>query len=336
MITITQLIIGFSVISAAILLLAYIFFIKEMPKTITGMLACACLLVALSGLQILHWDFLQSNVELFQSPIYVFLLLAVPPSFFFFSREILQPDSRLSPVDVAHLLPLIVSFFLPTQYVVPLALAIGTGYSIWIARLVYGLRRHVSRFKFEMFFFAFFALLAMLVLILGLSSPYIDSSVFYFAYANFTGVALILVVAALISFPELLGDITDAARLTYAASTLKDVNTDQKLRQLAGLMDEDKIFQNESLNLAALAEAIELSSHQLSELINTNFGHGFSRYVREKRVEEAKRLLQEDSISSVLSISLTTGFRSQSNFYTAFKEVTGESPGDYRKRSSAS
>jgi AraC-like DNA-binding protein len=28
---------------------------------------------------------------------------------------------------------------------------------------------------------------------------------------------------------------------------------------------------------------------------------------------------------------MDTGFRSQSSFYAAFKEVTGQSPGDYRK-----
>ena len=76
---------------------------------------------------------------------------------------------------------------------------------------------------------------------------------------------------------------------------------------------------------------MQLSSHQLSELINSKFGIGFPRYVREQRVREAKRLLGEDATSSVLAISLATGFKSQSNFYTAFREITGEAPGTFRK-----
>jgi len=80
-----------------------------------------------------------------------------------------------------------------------------------------------------------------------------------------------------------------------------------------------------------VAEAMGLSSHQLSELINVQFGMSFSRYIREQRIQAAKALLAREPDSSILSISLETGFKSQSNFYAAFKEITGQSPGGYRK-----
>ena len=294
------------------------------------MLICACLLAALVGLQLGHWHSLQTGFELFDSKIYVALLLVTPPAFFFFSREILMPDSPRSMVQLVHLLPVALTFFLRANLVIPVALAIGAGYTIWFVRVVFGLRRHVRRFKFEVFFFTFFALLAVLVLILGIASPYIASSVFYMAYANFTGIAFVLIMTALIGFPELLSDISAAAELAYAKSTLNDVDVDDKLNRLDALMREDKLFQNENLNLTLVAEALELTPHQLSELINTKFGQGFSRYVREQRVAEAKRLLRDDRKSSILSISLMIGFRSQSNFYVAFRDVTGQSPGDYR------
>jgi transcriptional regulator GlxA family with amidase domain len=67
-------------------------------------------------------------------------------------------------------------------------------------------------------------------------------------------------------------------------------------------------------------------------LINTHFEISFSRYLRQVRVERAKVLLQSEPNASILSISLETGFRSQSNFYAAFKEITGKSPGIYRKK----
>lgn len=328
----TQFAIGFSLISAAILLLAYLFSIKDMRKTVMSRVACTLLLLALAGLQLQHWQFLVSGTDLFASQTYVFLLIGVPPTFYFFSREILLPETVTTLSDAVHLLPLSLAFVMPTNLVVPVALTIGAGYSIWLVRIVYGMRRQVRRFRFELFFFGFFALLAVLILILAVTSAQLAPAIFYYAYANTTAVAFILVVSALIGFPELLSDISAAAELTYSSSTLNNVDVDQKLRELDRLMAVEKIFQNENLNLGLLADALELGPHQLSELINTRFGHGFSRYVREQRIAEAMRQLHEDKAASVLSISMATGFRSQSNFYTAFREVTGQSPGAFRKK----
>ena len=328
----TILLIGFSVFSAAILLVAYLFLLDTMEKTLVGMLSATVLLTSLAGLQLFHLHFMGSDANLYDSNFYVVLLLATPPSFYFFSREILLPERRNPPWLFVHFGPLLLSVVLPPSIVAPLAFVIGTGYAFWFAYIVYGMRQQRSRFKFEMFFFSLFAILALLVLILGFLIPYIDPAIFYVSYANFIGFALLLVMAAIISFPEILNDISEAATSAYASSTLRDVDVDSALQRLQRLMTEDKIFQNENLNLALVAEAMELSSHQLSELINTRFGIGFSRYVREQRVSEAQQLLRQDGRSSILSISMTTGFRSQSNFYAAFREITGESPGTYRKR----
>jgi AraC-like DNA-binding protein len=159
----------------------------------------------------------------------------------------------------------------------------------------------------------------------------LGAEVYYLTYALFTGASFVLVTAAMIWFPDILDDMSDAARLAYASSTLNGVDVEARITDLHRLRSEDRLFENENLSLAMLADAIDLSSHQLSELINSRFGHGFSRYVREHRVTAAKQLLLQDPTASVLSIGLATGFRSQSNFYAAFREHTGMSPGAWRK-----
>ena len=329
----TILIIGFSVFAAAILLVAYLFFLQGMEKTRLSRVSCSVLLLALAGLQLFHLRFIFAGTDLYESTLYVTLLLATPPAFYFFSREILLPERVNSPWLLVHFVPLLLSTVISPRIVTPLAFMIGTGYAIWFAYIVWGMRAQRSRFRFEMFFFSLFAILAVLVLVLGFTIPYIDPAVFYISYANFIGFALLLVVAAIIVFPEILDDIAEAASLAYASSTLNDVDVAACVSRLEELMRDDKIYQNEDLNLAMLAESMQLSTHQLSELINSHFGIGFSRYIREQRVREAQKLLLSDQRSSILSISMTTGFRSQSNFYAAFREITGEAPGNYRKRS---
>ena len=330
--SVTQIIVGFSIVAAPILLTAYLFYLREMSKSTVGRIACVALLTSMVGMQIYHWFFLQQAVEPFDHRWYVMFQLVTPPAFYFFSREVLVPGSTRSPLNLLHLLPLLASPFLPLSWIPPLAFVAGAAYSIWFAMYVFGLRRHVRRYTFELFFFCYFAVLAIVMLVLAVSAQQLGTNVFYNAYALFTGGTFVLVVATMIWFPQTLVDISDAAKLAYATSTLNGVDIVQKLAALRRSMEEEKIYQDEELNLGRVADAVELTPHQLSELINTQFGHGFSRYIREQRVAEAKRLLRMDQSASVLSIGLATGFRSQSNFYAAFREITGESPGAFRKR----
>ena len=330
-VVVTQFLVAYSVIAAPILLLAYLRFLPEMEKSRVGKLACIALLGSLAALQCHHWMHLVSGTELFERQSYVFFLLSTPPSFFFFCREVLVPGSTRSWLQVLHFLPLAASFFVPTGLIAPLAFVIGAVYAIWFALFAFGMRRHVRRFAFEMFFFGFFALLAVIVLMLAVLAPTLGTTIFYFAYADLTGLAFVLLTAAMLYYPDMLSDISDAARLSYANSTLGNIDIDERLAALERTMDVDKLYQNEDLTLSMLATAVELTPHQLSELVNSRFGYGFSRYVRERRITEAKRLLLEDPQASVLSVGLTTGFRSQSNFYAAFRDIVGESPGAWRK-----
>lgn len=329
--SLTLTLVGFSIVAAPILLVAYLFFLRDMGKSRLGYIACIALLLAMTGLQVYHWLFLQVGLEPFDHRTYVLLQLVTPPAFFFFSREVLVAGSTRSRLHVLHLVPLATGPFLPLAWIPPISFILGAGYSAWFAMFVFGLRRHVHRYLFELSFFCYFAVLAIVMLVLATSARTLGNDVFYIAYALFTGASFVLVTAAMIWFPEILTDMSDAARLAYTSSTLNSVDVDARLADLKRLMNDDRLYENEDLSLSILAEAIGLSPHQLSELINTHFGYGFSRYVREFRIGAARRLLREDPSASVLSISLATGFRSQSNFYSAFQEITGMPPGAWRK-----
>lgn len=328
---ISSILAGFSIVSSVILLLAYLFFLHEMRKTFVGKLAAAFVLLGLAGLQCAHFLFYSKGIELLNFRSYCLLLMLLPCAFLFFGRETLFHDIQYHWWDSVHFLPLLGGIFLPLALIPALAFTIGSAYTFWFAHKVFQLRDQRRRFKFEIFFFGLFALMAGCALLLGLMLPLIDNGVFYLAYGNAIAVAMILVVAALLIFPELLSDITLVTELAYAKSKLSSVDSEQKLLELEKLMTQDKLYENEQLSLAVLAEAIDLSSHQLSELINTEFGYSLPRFIREHRVRAAKTLLLAEPDTSVLAISMMTGFKSQSNFYTAFKEATGESPGNYRR-----
>jgi AraC-like DNA-binding protein len=330
--TISILVAGFSVISAAVLFFAYALFMPFAGKNWLSQLTCGLFVLALANIQYTHFQYFMGGFEPLASANYRFWLFVVPSMFYLFSRSVIQPNAPAHPLLLLHLTPLALPFLLPQGIALPVLFLIGAGYSVWLANTIYGLRDKRRQFRFEMFFFVVMSVIAIFVLILGFSIPYIDNRIFYFFYSNSIGLAFMLVLAGIVAIPGLLSDLSEAARIKYVASTLSGIDVDAALRKLESLMVDDNIYRDENLNLSMLAAELDITGHQLSELINSRLGLSFSRYVREQRVEAAKKLLLADGRQSVLSISLDTGFKSQSSFYAAFKESTGISPGDFRKR----
>lgn len=329
--TITLITTGFSLVIAGLLLVVYLFFMKNLNKSRIAVVSGIFLLGGLSCLQFEHMQMVLHGGNPLETFYYRFLLFLLPTMFFFFSRAILFGSGEFKGLDILHLTPLLMVFLVKSSLAVPLAFIIGAGYSLWLVHLLYSVRRHRKRFELEFFFFGFFAVLAVVVLLLAFSLTYIEQSYFYYFYANGIGLSFLLVTGSLIVSPDLLRDLTDVVKLSYANSTLSNVDVGQQLKKLESLMNDERLYQNENLTLGMLAQSMALTSHQLSELINREFDVSFSRYIREQRIDAAKQLLRQELDSSVLAISLETGFKSQSNFYAAFKEITGQSPGQYRK-----
>lgn len=321
---------GFAAISALLLFFTYAAYIRVPGKSAFSVFSCAALVLCLSTLEVGHLVYFLGGAEPLTHFYYRLALFIVPSSFYFFGRWAILPREPFKPVLLVHLLPILPLFALPLHVALPILFIFGAGYSLWLGHLVYGLRDQRKQFRFEFFYFIVMSVLGIAVLGLGFAIPHIDDAYFYFFYNAAVGLGIAIMLVALVANPELIGDLSEAARVKYGASTLRDVNVDSTLQKLEELMTKGKAYQNEALSLSSLASEVGLSGHQLSELINSRLGMGFSRYVRERRVEAAKTLLVNAPAQSILSISMDTGFRSQSSFYAAFKELTGQSPGDFR------
>lgn len=290
------------------------------------------LFTALAGLQLLHFCILQGAAELFQSTAYRLLLYSVAPAFYLSSRGVLFPDTRPGRPDRTHLIPLVPAIFAPFGVAFPLAFAIGATYLLVVLRRLYGLREQRKRFHLEAAALILLTVLAGLVLLLVSVSPLISTPAFVALYSIAIGTGFVVLQWLMVVSPAFTEELGEAVRIRYADSTLGGIDTDKAMSALAKLMDTEKIYTDERLTLTSVAARLELTPHQLSELINTRTGTGFSQYIRAFRIDEARRQLIEQPKASVLSIGLAVGFTSQSNFYAAFREVVGLAPGEFRKR----
>jgi AraC-like DNA-binding protein len=119
-------------------------------------------------------------------------------------------------------------------------------------------------------------------------------------------------------------------------STLVGIDVDPLLHKLAALMDKERLYADEGLNIAQLSGRLEISRNQLSELINGRIGMNFRNYINSIRVEAAKLRLSADPGESIMDIALSCGFSSKSTFYSAFVKLTGTTPRDWRKKNGKS
>jgi len=330
---VSLLFIGFS-LGAALLLLLLLGNLLQRQAAINlpAKAAGLVLIVCLAAIQLLHCFYLLQQLDGVHSAWYLGLLFAVAPSFYFYSRQLLTGCVRYRLRDAAHLAAFALTLLLPYALALPAAFAVGSGYLLWLGHAVYRLRRQRQRFHLELLALAVLFAIALAVIVLGFVWPLLSETAFIALYSQLIGLAFFSVTLTLLRFPGLTDDVAEAVQAAYAESTLKNVDKAALLTKLDELMQRDKLYTLESLNLALLAEQLGISQHQLSELINTEFQQGFSRYIRQHRIEEAKRQLLDDPRASVLAIGLAVGFSTQSNFYAAFRDIVGMAPGQFRKQ----
>lgn len=320
------LLIGYSVFSALLLSMTHLRTPMGKLQALLGVL----LLALLSILQLSHFAFLQLQAPIIHSPFYTSTLFAIAPTFYLFTSPFLYGTTQYRGYQLLHYLPVLLAFMLSPQQALLAAFLIGAGYLIWLANRVYALRAQRNRFKLELVVLGAVFIIALGVAGLVLLLPWLTETLFFSLYASAIGLAFLLINGVLNLTPELPQQVTEAAQETYAVSTLTQVNCSQVLERLSNLMQQQR-FIDPDLDLATLANELGISSHQLSELINLHLGKGFARYIREWRVEAAKTMLLNEPKASVLSIGLSVGFNSQSNFYAAFREITGMTPSAFRK-----
>lgn len=331
-----QLMVGFSVgmalLLAAVLARGY----RQLALPWQSRLAGFVMLAGLATTQLAHLQFASETMDPLPTRRYVAVVLLQSWGFYWLLLGVLRPEGDWRRIEWA--LPfavLALSWWIPLAWAIPVALGLGALAALHLSALVYRLRAMRNWFALELKVLALFALMALAVAVVGLLARH-GLGLGWYGYAS-TYAALIalgfLVVGwLLLSVPDLVPKTREAVAVAYAQSTLSRVDRDAMAARLRQLFEQEQIHRTESLSLASVAETLGLSTHQLSELVNTAFGVGFSRFVRQYRVETAKRMLIDEPRASVLSVGMAAGFNSQSSFYVAFKEQVGEVPGEYRQR----
>lgn len=323
--------IGFSVCASTLLAVTRLSVYRHFAQDGLSYASGFVLLLGLVCIQWQHANYLLHGGDLYRSKLYAVLLFVVAPAFLLFFAGALRPGASFGPLRMLYYAPVVAAIWIPNSIAIPLAFVLGTLYALRLVVMVQHLRAQRRHFRLERFVFAGFAVISLTILALGLVAPLYSAHAFFTAYASMIGLSFLLVIYTLLRFPDLVEKTAEIVVNASAVSTLTRIDRDRVLDRLTQVMEVEKAYSDETLNLARLAESVDLAPHQLSELINTHFGISFPRYLRGHRIEAAKRMLLDEPNASVLSVGLAVGFTSQSNFYAAFRDNTGQVPGQFRK-----
>ena len=111
------------------------------------------------------------------------------------------------------------------------------------------------------------------------------------------------------------------------------MQSSKKAALLKTFMTSDKPYLNGELTASELAVMLQVSRHELSELLNRHLNRNFYDFINDYRVAEFKHRLgdQKNEHLTLLGIAYDSGFNSKTTFNTIFKDRTGLTPSQYKK-----
>jgi AraC-like DNA-binding protein len=121
---------------------------------------------------------------------------------------------------------------------------------------------------------------------------------------------------------------------SYQKSGLTETDAQNYLKNILNIMETGKPYLDSELTLGELAGKLSMSTHNLSEILNTRLNQNFYDFINRYRVEEVKKRLADNESGkfSLLAIAFDSGFNSKSSFNTIFKKLTGVTPSQYRNQ----
>lgn len=146
----------------------------------------------------------------------------------------------------------------------------------------------------------------------------------------------LLFVSLIFSFSRVLSKGMDGLSIVKVNSETKyktglSKNYSIELKEdLKKMMLEKEPFLKNDLRLEDLADILNLSRHEMSQVINEHFKVSFFDFINKYRIEKAKKLLTHNSEElNISEIAYSVGFNNRASFYKAFRKHTNTTPSNY-------
>ena len=119
----------------------------------------------------------------------------------------------------------------------------------------------------------------------------------------------------------------------YRKSGLTNSLSRELKEHLVRLFDEEKIYRDNDISLEILASRLDTTRHNTSQVINEHFEVSFHELINKYRIQEAKKILDNDHQMNmnIIDVAYEVGYNNKVTFNKAFKKVTKLTPSEYQK-----
>ena len=117
----------------------------------------------------------------------------------------------------------------------------------------------------------------------------------------------------------------------YKKSGLTTRFSEELKEHLLFLMNEEKIYRKNNINLEELSERLGTTRHNTSQVINEHFNLNFFELINKFRIEEAKEILKNDTEKrlNIIDVAYEVGFNNKVTFNKSFKKILAQTPTQY-------
>lgn len=119
-----------------------------------------------------------------------------------------------------------------------------------------------------------------------------------------------------------------------SVATLPEEGTNEKseelLQRIRSLIESQKLYTNSELKVSDVAALLKTNSRYVSDCVNSLEGCTFIQFVNRYRVEHAKQMMRDNPDVKNYAICSESGFANQQSFIRIFKQMTGQTPSEWK------
>ncbi|WP_299256965.1 AraC family transcriptional regulator [uncultured Aquimarina sp.] len=119
----------------------------------------------------------------------------------------------------------------------------------------------------------------------------------------------------------------------YRKSNLTESLSVELKEKLLVLLDEEKVYLQNDITLQKLADYLNTTRNNASQIINEHFGLNFFELINTYRIREAKEILKNEKSKNLnlIEVAYEVGFNNKVTFNRSFKKYNHTTPSEYVK-----